>query len=199
MKTIGFIFLAVLLMSASGLYAQKTKWEADKAHSKIKFVAVHMGITEVDGQFNDYNVEVLSNKEDFSDAKINVMIEAKSIDTDNSKRDDHLRSDEFFGVESYPEIKFSGELQKKSGDDNYKLKGDLTIKDVTRPVELDVNYKGTVEAMGATRAGFKITGNIDRFDYNIDWNKTFTKGLVVGKNIDIVCDVELTKKEDKDL
>lgn len=193
MKTLRFILIAILMTGAATLYAQETEWKADKAHSKIKFVAIHMGITEVEGQFNEYTVAVSTNREDFTNAYVEVNIQAQSIESGNSKRDDHLRSDSFLDVNKFPEIQFSGQLVKNSSDEHYKLKGDLTIKDVTRPVELDVDYKGTVDAMGAVRAGFKITGTIDRFDYHVDWNKTFTKGFVVGRDIEIVCDVELNK------
>jgi polyisoprenoid-binding protein YceI len=167
----------------------------DRAHAKIKFSATHMAISEVDGQFTDYDVEVFTDGEDFDRANVNVSIKAKSVDTDNSKRDEHLRTDDFLGVIKYTEITFTGELKETATEREYSLKGILTIRDVSKTANFHVEHKGTVEAMGAIRAGFKITGTIDRFDYNVDWNNTFTNGLIVGKKIDIICDIELNKAE----
>ncbi|QIA09067.1 YceI family protein [Draconibacterium halophilum] len=196
MKTLTYLLLVVFNLYAANLMAQETKWVADKAHTKIKFSATHMAISDVDGKFSDYNVEVFADGQDFDGANVKVTIDAKSIDTDNSKRDEHLRSDEFLGVSQYPEIKFTGKLKENSIDGEYTLDGVLTIRDVSKTAQLNVVHKGTVEAMGAVRAGFKITGTIDRFDYNVDWNKTFTSGLVVGKKVDIVCDIELNKAKE---
>ena len=193
MKTPTYIFLFVFNFYAINLMAQETKWVADKAHAKIKFSAIHMAISEVEGKFSDYDVEVFTDGEDFDGAKVNVTIEAKSIDTDNSQRDEHLRSDEFLGVTKYPEITFVGKLKETATKGEYSLEGVLTIRDVSKTERFLVEHKGTVEAMGAVRAGFKITGTINRFDYHVDWNKSFTSGLVVSKEINIVCDIELNK------
>ncbi len=196
MKTLTFILLAVFNLQAVNLVAQETKWVADKAHTKIKFSATHMAISEVDGKFADYDVEVFANGENFDGAKVKVTIDANSIDTDNSKRDEHLRSDDFLAVAKYPKITFTGKLEENATDNEYTLKGALTIRDVSKPEQFKVEHKGTVEAMGVLRAGFKITGTVDRFDYNVDWNKTFTSGLVVSKEIDIICDIELNKAKE---
>ncbi|WP_159517795.1 YceI family protein [Sunxiuqinia indica] len=196
MKTLAYIFLFVFNLHAINLVAQETKWVADKAHTKVKFSATHMAISEVDGKFTDYDVEVSADGKDFGGANVKVTIDAKSIDTDNSKRDEHLRSDDFLSVTEYPEITFTGELEETATKGEYNLEGVLTIRGVSKKEVLHVKHNGTVEAMGAVRAGFKITGTIDRFDYNVDWNKTFTSGLVVGKKIDIVCDIELNKAKE---
>lgn len=191
MRTLTYILLFVFNLYAANTMAQETKWVADKAHTKIKFSATHMAISEVDGRFTDYEVEAFAEGEDFDGAEVNVTIDAKSIDTDNSDRDEHLRSDDFLFVAEYPEITFTGELEKNVARAGYTLEGVLTIRGVSKTEQFEVEHKGTVEAMGAIRAGFRVTGTIDRFDYNVDWNKSFTSGLVVGKKIDIVCDVEL--------
>lgn len=195
MKTLFYILLFTLGLSTTNLVAQETKWVADKAHTKIRFSATHMAISEVDGRFTDYDVEVFADGEDFNDAEVKVTVDAKSIDTDNSKRDDHLRSDDFLGVSKYPEITFTGELKKNITQPGFTLEGVLTIRDVSKRERFDVEHKGTVEAMGAVRAGFKLTGTIDRFDYNVDWNESFASGLVVGKKIDIIIDIELNIAE----
>jgi len=194
MKTLTYIIILALNLFTIQAVAQSTTWVEDEAHSSIKFSAVHMGISEVEGNFKDFDIKVMSDKADFTDASIEVTIQANSLDTDNVKRDDHLKSDDFLGTETYPVIKFISESLKKIGDGEYQLTGKLTIRDVTKTETFDVKHLGTVEAMGETRAGFKLTGSIQRFDYNVDWNKTFTKGMVVSKEIDIVCNFELNKK-----
>ena len=182
------------LLLAGVVFGQSTEWKFDKAHSKIQFVATHMKLSEVTGQFKSYSGSIKADDKDFTDAEIRVTIQVNSIDTDNEKRDSHLKGDDFFNAERYPEITFKSESLTGVSDDRYKLRGKLTIKDVTRTVEFDVAYKGTIEAMGATRAGFKVTGTIDRFDYNINWDKSFGKGLIVGREVDIKADVQLIKE-----
>ena len=189
------LFSIAFLMMAGVLFGQSTQWEFDKPHSKIQFSITHMKISEVTGQFKEYSGTIFTEGDEFSDATIKVNIQASSVDTDNDKRDGHLQGEDFFHTEKYPNIKFVSESLEKAGDQQYKLTGKLTIKDVTRTVELDVDYKGMVEAMGATRVGFKITGTIDRFDYNVDWNKSFGQGLIVGRKVGINADVELIRAE----
>lgn len=195
MKTKSIMLSLVFVLISSMLFAQTTEWKFDKSHSKIQFVTTHMQISEVTGQFKEYSGTIKASSDDFTNAEIEVTIPVKSVDTDNEKRDGHLMGEDFFNAEKYPEIKFKSEsLEKISGED-YKMTGKLTIKDVTKTVEFDVKYKGTVEAMGKTIAGFKVTGTIDRFDYNVDWDRSFGKGLIVGKKVDIKADVELVKAE----
>jgi len=195
MKTLTYILLFALGLLTTNLVAQETKWVADKAHTKIRFEAPHMAISNVDGRFTEYDVEVFADGEDFNGAEVKVTIDAKSINTDNSKRDGHLRSDDFLGVSQYPEITFTGELEKNITQSGYTLEGVLSIRDVSKREHFDVEHKGIVEAMGAVRAGFKLTGTIKRFDYNVDWNESFTGGLVVGREIDIIIDIELNKAD----
>jgi polyisoprenoid-binding protein YceI len=192
---IKYLFITALFLFITGPLMAQTQWEFDKAHTKIQFTAQHMKISEVAGQFKKYSGTITAGEQDFTDAKIKVTIEASSVDTDNDRRDKHLQGDDFFNTSQYPEITFTSESLRKVGDDKYKLKGQLTIKDVSKTEEFDVKYMGTVEAMGATRAGFKVTGTIDRFDYNVDWDKSFGQGLIVGREIGINADVELIKAE----
>lgn len=187
--------LFLLLIITLPLTAQNTVWEIDPAHTKIQFAATHLAISEVSGQFQEFSGTVKSDQDDFSDVSIDLTIQANSLDTDNEKRDKHLKSEDFFHVEKYPVLTFKSKSMEKTGNNEYKLTGDLTIHGVTKPATLDVTHKGTVEGMqGETRAGFKVKGNVNRFDYGIDWNNSFTGGLVVGKEIDITCDVELIKQ-----
>lgn len=185
-------------MSTIEKQIEKANWALDKAHSKIRFSAKHMVITEVDGQFDDFNIDAFSEKEDLSDAEVEVRISTKSVNTQVADRDNHLRSADFFDAENFPYITFVGKSFTKISDEKYKLTGDLTIKDVTKPVELDVNYGGKIkDPWGNTRIGLNVKGSLDRFDYNLKWNALIeTGGAVVGKTINFNCDVEFTKVEE---
>lgn len=184
----------VLILSLGALQAQ-TKWTFDKAHSKVQFKVTHMVISEVTGQFKSYDGTVETSKDDFTDAKINFTIDVNSINTDNEQRDNHLKSDDFFNAEKYPKITFVSKSFKKVGDKKYKLVGDLTIRNITKQVELDVVYNGTVkDPWGNTRAGFKVTGQVNRFDFGLKWNALLEfGGAVVGEKVDIIIDVEIVK------
>jgi polyisoprenoid-binding protein YceI len=195
MKTNKILLIVSFLLMTGVVFGQNTEWKFDKAHTKIQFTATHMKLSEVAGQFKDYKGTILADEKDFTDANIKVTMDVSSIDTDNEKRDGHLKGEDFFNAKKYPEIQFVSESLKKVDDKHYKLTGKLTIKDVTKTETFDVKYMGMVEAMGAMRAGFKVTGTIDRFDYNVDWDKSFGKGLIVGREIGINADVELMKKE----
>ncbi len=193
MKAVKSLILAVTLFAVTA-FAQ-TEWKFDKSHSNINFVVTHMVITEVEGSFNQWEGSVVSKGDGFEGADVNFTVDVASIDTDEPKRDDHLRSDDFFNSEEFPKMTFKGKSMKKVDDNKYKLVGDLTIRDVTKEVELDVKYNGTVkDPWGNTKAGFKLTGTINRFDYNLKWNKLLeTGGLVVSEDVDIVCNIQLVK------
>ena len=189
-------FLSIMLITVSTLSFSQTTWTVDKSHSKVGFSVSHLVITDVDGFFKDYEAQISSNGDDFSTANVELKVNTSSIFTDNEKRDDHLRSDDFFNSEKYPQMIFKGKSMKKVGDKKYKLIGDFTIRDVTKQVELDVKFNGIVkDPWGNTKAGFKITGEIDRFDYNLKWDKAIEAGsLVVGKDVELVIDLQLVKK-----
>lgn len=187
--------LSILLLAIISLSAQETKWGFDKAHSKIQFDVNHMVISEVSGQFQEYEGTIVTSKKDFSDARINFSIDVKSIDTDNEDRDKHLRSADFFNVEKYPKITFSSKEMKKVGENLYQLIGDLVLLGVTKEVTLDAKYGGTVkDPYGNVKAGFKITGVIDRTDFGLKYNSVMdTGGLMLGEEIAIICKIELIK------
>lgn len=193
-RALSFLFL--FIVSAGILSAQSTKWIQDASHSTVGFAVKHMLVSSVRGNFKDYKITVLSDKEDFSDAKIEVVINTSSVNTDNGDRDNHLRSDDFFNAEKYPTMVFKGKSMKKVGKNKYKLTGDLTIRDVTKTVTLDVEFGGKVkDPWGNTKTGFTISGDINRFDYGLKWSKAVEAGgLVVGENVHIACDVELAKQ-----
>lgn len=186
---------AILILISTITFAQ-TIWTVDKSHSKVGFSVTHLVITDVEGYFKDYDSQITTEGDDFSKAQIDFTIKTASIFTDNNDRDNHLRSDDFFNAEKFPQMVFKGKSMKKVGDKKFKLVGDFTIRDVTKQVTLDVKYNGTVkDPWGNTKSGFKLTGEINRFDYNLKWNKAIETGsLVVGKEVELIIDLQLVKK-----
>ncbi len=195
--TLGILLVVMSLLPAFG---QTATWKSDPVHSKVLFNVTYMVLTEVTGRFNEFDVTVTNTAEDFTDANVKATVKAKSIDTDNERRDNHLRSPDFFDAEKYPDIIFTSKSVKKTGKDTYKVNGDLTIRDVTKPVELDVKYFGQVkDPWGNTRAGFKATTSINRNDFNVRWNKVLEAGgWLVGENVDITFNLQLIKQKEKE-
>ena len=192
------LILNILFLTIISVSAQETKWSFDKVHSKIQFDVAHMVISEVSGQFQEYEGTVLTSKEDFSDAKIDFSIIVKSIDTDDEKRDGHLQSPDFFDAEKYPNIIFKSNSMKKIGNNQYKLSGDFTMHGVTKKITLAAKYGGTVtDPYGNVKAGFKISGIINRTDYGLKYNSVMdTGGLLIGEEVTIICRVELLKMKE---
>lgn len=188
------LLIALSVFAGTTAFAQN-KWKADVAHSTVKFSVPHMMISETEGSFKVYDAEVSNTKDDFTDAKINFNIDVNSINTENEMRDNHLKADDFFNAAKYPKITFKGTSLKKVSGNNYVLEGDLTIRDVTKKVKLDVVYGGTLkDPYGNTKAGFKVTGVINRFDYGLKFNAlTETGGAMVGKDVTITVKLELQK------
>jgi polyisoprenoid-binding protein YceI len=171
-----------------------TKWTVDKAHSSVKFTVTHMVISEVEGTFKVFEGSLENAKDDFSDAKINFSIDVNSVNTDNENRDKHLKSDDFFNAEKFPAMKFEGTSLVPAGNNKYKLNGNLTIRDVTKPVSFDVSFGGIAKTQRGNKAGFKATTTINRFDYNLKWSAaTETGGLVVSKEVAVTVNVELNE------
>ncbi len=188
------ILLTLIVLTGVSL-GQSTHWKLDKAHSGVNFSVAHLVISEVTGLFSDYDVTVVSDRDDFTDAKVNVVIKTTSVNTQVEKRDQHLRSDDFFNSEKFPDMKFVGKTIEKQDRNEYVLVGDLTIRDITKEVRLDVLFGGiTQDPWGNTRAGFKITGEVDRFAFGLKWNAaTEAGGLVAGETIRIICNIEVIK------
>ena len=186
------LIAAVTLMLLTGsLFAQGT-WTLDKAHTKIGFNVTHMVVAEVEGSFRDFDGTIVSNSADFSGSEISFTAKTASVDTDNDRRNDHLKSPDFFDAEKFPEISFKGILAKESG--KYKLKGDFTMHGVTKTVEFDVTYAGTVDTGRGQKAGFKIMGIVNRRDYGLNWDaKVATGELVVADEVEILCKIEANK------
>lgn len=191
------ILAAAVLLCHALTFAQTTKWGYDPAHSKIVFTVTHCGIVDIDGKFTKFDGTVLSDKSDFSDAKIDFNMEVNSITTEESQRDTHLKSPDFFDAEKFPQITFKGKKFTSKGGNKYALTGDLTMHGITKEITLDVLYRGTVEKnpLGSARAGFKITGVLDRTQFGLKWNGALeTGGVLVSNEVLLACDIDLMKK-----
>ena len=191
------IIAIAALFATAGAMAQSSTWKSDNSHSNVKFTVTHLVVSEVEGAFKVYNGTIVSAKPDFTDAKIDFSVDVNSINTDNENRDKHLKSDDFFNAEKFPQMKFVSTSFKKVSGNKYVLEGNLTIRDVTKPVKFDVTYGGTVkDPWGNTKAGFKAKGTINRFDYNLKWNTlTEAGGAVVGKEVEVVVNLELAQQK----
>lgn len=170
-----------------------SKWSIDPAHSEIHFKVKHLMINTVTGSFKKFDATLETGKEDLSDAKISFTADVASIDTGMEFRDTHLKSDEFFNAEKYPQLKFESTGFEKIGDSIYLLKGNLTIRETTRPVQLDVEYGGKmVDFYGNTKAGFEITGKLKRKEFGLNWDAvTEAGGVVVSDEVKLVLNVQM--------
>jgi polyisoprenoid-binding protein YceI len=174
-----------------------TLWIIDPAHSEIQFKVKHLMITTVTGYFRRFNLVVETEEEDFTQAKkIEFTAEAGSIDTNSEQRDTHLRSADFFDVEKFGQIRFSGKTLERTGED-YRLTGDLTIRGVTKPVAVNVHFGGiVVDPYGQTKAGFEVDGKISRKEFGLVWNAMTEAGqVVVGDEIRVLCEIQLIRQQ----
>ena len=189
MKKFNTLFVAMLLAGAT---VAQTNWTLDKVHSSVAFSVAHMVVSETTGNFKEFDVKAVTKTEDFVGTEVEFSAKTASIFTDNEKRDGHLKSDEFFNAEKFPEIKFKGTVVKEGG--KYQLKGNLTMRDVTKPVSFDLTYGGKVKAFGGEKAGFKFTGKVNRQEFGLKFNKALEGGgLVVGDEVEFTCKIELNK------
>ena len=171
-------------------------WALDPTHSEIQFKVKHMMISSVSGEFSEFEAKLETEDEDFTTAKVYFSADINSINTKNEQRDGHLKSPDFFDAAAYPVLSFEGlGLQHKSGND-YILKGNLTLKGETKPVELDVEFAGSIkDPYGFTRAGFEVSGKINRKDFGLSWSAlTEAGGMVVGDEVKLSANIEFTKQ-----
>jgi polyisoprenoid-binding protein YceI len=194
MKRIYAIAIVVIAALAGFTASAQTKWTVDKGHSNVKFAVTHMVVSEMEGTFKVFDGTMEHTKADFSDAKISFAIDVASVNTDNERRDGHLKSDDFFNAEKFPKMTFVSTSVKPLGGNKYELAGNLTIRDVTKPVVFQVTHGGVLTTSRGAKAGFKATTTINRFDYNLKWDRaTETGGLVVSKDVTIQVNVEMDK------
>ncbi len=194
MKRIYSLAFAAIMMTTALSASAQTKWTVDKTHSNVKFGITHMVVSEVEGTFKVFDGTLEHTKADFSDAKVNFAIDVASVNTDNERRDGHLKSDDFFNAEKFPKMTFTSTSVKVLGNNKYEMAGNLTIRDITKPVVFQVTHGGVLTTSRGAKAGFKATTTINRFDYNLKWDRaTETGGLVVSKDVAITVNVELDK------
>ncbi len=192
----GIVTAASLLLVLASL-ARAEKWEIDVAHSSVGFSVRHMVVTKTHGKFNEFTGYIDFDGENVEKGSVEITAQIASIDTDNKKRDDHLRSPEFFDAEKFPTMTFKSKKVIKGSGSEFKLEGDLTIKDVTKEVTFDCEFNGVInDPMGNTRAGFSAVVKINRQDFNVKWSKSLDAGgLVVGDEVKINLEIEAVKTQ----
>jgi polyisoprenoid-binding protein YceI len=175
---------------------QDAKWVFDFSHSRIGFSVRHFGITDSEGVFKKFNGNIISNERDFSDLVVDLTIDVNSLDTNDAQRDTHLRSGDFFDAENFPLIAFKSSSVKAVQDAQYKIFGDLTMKNVSNRCSFDLEFTGIVpkDPFGNTKAGFLLTGKINRKDWGINWNTALDHGgVAVADIVKISCPIQLLK------
>lgn len=184
-STITFLFL----LAGVTLVAQST-WKADNAHSKVGFGVTHLLISEVEGHFGDFEITAMAD-ESFSNPDFTVDIKTASIDTDNERRDNHLRSADFFEAETYPTLSFKTTSFEKTGDQTFELTGDLTMHGTTKSVTLEGKLNGIItdQRSNKLKAGLKLTGTVNRLDFEIG-DKTPT----IGDEVDLTINLEMAQQ-----
>lgn len=173
-----------------------TKWVLDPTHSELIFKIKHLMITNVKGEFQKFNITVDSKGNDFSDAKVSATIETDSIFTNNADRDAHLRSADFFDAEKFPQITFNSTELNKLDDENYQLKGILDMHGVEKEVILDVEFGGFVkDPYGNHKAGFSVSGKLNRKDWGLNWNAALEAGgVMVSEEVRLNAEVQFVKE-----
>jgi polyisoprenoid-binding protein YceI len=175
---------------------KKIKWIIDPTHSELGFKIKHLMISNVSGTFSEYEANMETENDDFSTAQIHATIKAASVSTNNKQRDQHLQNGDFFEVEKYPEITFWSTRVEKLDHEQFVVYGDITLKGITKPVKLNVEYSGvTRDPWGGQRAGFTITGKIIRSEFGLSFNSVLeTGGLALSDEVKIHSEVQLVKE-----
>ena len=175
---------------------KKIDWVIDPIHSELGFKIKHLMISNVSGTFSDYQAIVQTDNEDFSTARIEAKIKTGSISTNNTGRDAHLKNADFFEADKYPEILFHSTKIEKKDSESFVLFGDLTMKGITKPVKLNVEYSGiTKDPWGGERAGFLVTGKINRSEWGVNFNGVLeTGGVVLSEEVRINSEIQLVKQ-----
>ena len=173
-----------------------TKWSIDPTHSEIGFKVKHMMFTNVSGKFNSFEATIQNEDNNFETSKINFSADTTSVDTNNADRDSHLKSADFFDVDNFPKLSFVSTDVKKINEGEYKISGDLTIKDVTKSIVLDVEYSGLMtDPWGNTKIGLSLNGKINRKEFGLTWNSTLEAGgVLVGEEIKLVSEIQFIKQ-----
>jgi polyisoprenoid-binding protein YceI len=172
-----------------------TQWNLDTMHSELQFKVKHLVISTVTGSFKNFNVEVATEGDDFTTAQIKLTADVSTVDTGNEQRDGHLKSDDFFNAEKFPALTFESTGIKKVDQEGFILSGNLTIRDITRPVDLNVVLGGiAVDPYGNTKAGFEVEGKVNRKEFDLKWNGVTEAGsVVVGDVVKILGNIQVAK------
>lgn len=176
----------------------KVKWVIDPSHSEIAFKIKHLMITNVRGVFREFDASIYTTGEDFMTSEVDFFMNPASVDTGDAKRDEHIKSKDFFDVEKYKQISFVGDTIEKGGDEKkYVLYGNLTVKGISKQIKLNVEFTGVMkDPWGNEKAGFSITGKINRKDWGLNWNSLLeTGGVMLGDEVNIMCEVQLVKQK----
>lgn len=173
----------------------KTTWVIDPSHTQVQFKVKHLMITTVTGSFSEFDSTVETDGDDFADANISFTVKTASVNTGNEQRDGHLKSDDFFNAEKFPELKFAGTKLIKKDAENWQLEGDLTIRDITKRVTLAVEFGGMMtDPWGNVKAGFTVSGKVSRKEFGLMWNAvTEAGGVVVADDVKIHAEVQYIK------
>ncbi|UOQ78613.1 YceI family protein [Hymenobacter sp. 5516J-16] len=173
-----------------------TTWAIDPTHSEVQFKIKHLVISTVTGSFKKFEGQAVTENESFENAQISFALDVNSIDTNQEQRDEHLRNNDFFDAATYPQITFTSTSLTKTGDDEYKLTGNMTIKDVTKPVTLDVEFGGVAtDFYGNEKAGFEISGKINRKEFGLTFHAVTEAGsIVLGDDVKLSASVQLVKQ-----
>jgi len=168
-------------------------WTVDPMHTQVEFSAKHMGLMTVRGHFTDVRVAIDLHEDDFTGSSVEATIDTGSLITNDARRDAHLKSPDFLDVERFPTISFRSTRIERASHDQYTMTGDLTIRDVTRPVTLNVVYSGQAkDPTGGVHAGFSAHGSINRKDWGLTWNVALEAGgLLVGEEVKLALEVEV--------
>ena len=171
-----------------------TKWVIDPTHSEIQFKVKHLVISTVTGSFKSFEGGLETENEDFDGAAVHFTADVSTIDTNQAQRDEHLKSADFFDVETHPKLSFAGKLAKKGSD--YTLDGDLTLKGVTKPTSFAVEYGGNMtDFYGNNKSGFELTGKINRKEYGLEWSAvTEAGGVVVADEVKLIANIQIVKQ-----
>ena len=175
---------------------EKSTWTIDPTHSEIGFKVQHMMFTNVSGRFNQFEATIENQDEAFETSKINFSTDVNSVDTSNTDRDNHLKSADFFDADNFPKLTFTSTEIQKITDGEYKISGDLTIKDVTKNISFETEYSGFMkDPWGNTKIGLSLNGKINRKDFGLTWNAALeTGGVLVGEDIKLIAEVQFVKQ-----
>lgn len=189
MKKIALLFVATLFSVAT--FAQ-TKWNVDNMHSFVNFSVKHLGISFVDGRFDKYEGTFVGTPEDITKGAFNFTVDMNSVNTSVEMRDNHLKTNDFFNAEQFPTMSFESKSIKKAGKDKYKLEGNLTIRNITKPVTFDLTYGGLLQddGQGNQKLGFQATTTVNRFDFDVAYDPS---GQAIAKDVKIAINLELTQ------